>query len=261
MVKLKLTVLLFCLTACAAVSNKTLTSNSVNVSGIISERVIWKGDVNIEKDLMIAEKGEVVVLGGTRVFIAKSDIARTEPIFLYPETEIMVKGKLVIKGEKDNPVTFQSLENENNNKAWAGIVLQGGEIEGEYFDIKDAYAGISALSGNINISKVNMKNDNAGLIIFSKAKGELKNITINNCQTGVILDNDLIRISDINISECSEGILIKSVSKKSFNLNIFNNNFGVVIASKYLPFLLGENKIYENKNNLYIFDTDNSFSK
>lgn len=261
MVKLTLAILLFCLTACAAVSNRTFTSNPVNVSGIINERVIWKGMVNIEKDLMIADKGEVIVLAGTQVFVAKSDIARTEPVFLYPETEIIVKGKLVIKGEKENPVMFQSLENEKSNKAWTGIVLQGGEIEGEYFDIKDAYSGVTALSGNINISNVSMKNNNAGVIIFNKAKGDLKNITIKNCQTGVILDNDLIRIYDVNISECSEGLLIKSASKQSFNFNVFNNNFGAVIASKYLPFLLGENKIYENKNNLYFFDTGNGFSK
>lgn len=252
---------LLLLYACTTVGNTLPTKDIAGLSGVVKGEHLWKGSVIIDKDLLIAENGVVKILPGTIVFIAKSDISRTEPIFLYPETEIVVKGKLIIEGNKDKPVVFLSLEDKKDNKDWAGIVIQGGELKGQHFIIKNAYTGISVLTGTTNLSNLQIRNSNIGVMISEKAKGEIKNVTIKECQTGMVLDNEAVRIEDVSIFECNEGLLIRSAPKQLYNFKVYKNIFGAIIGSNNLQFLLGENNIYENKNNLYIFDASDSVSK
>lgn len=238
-----------------SVSKTPISSETNTYSGIINKRVIWQGKVIVDKDLLVDEKGEVVIVAGTVVNIVKSDISRTEPIFLYPETEILVKGKLVIEGTEENPVIFQSAEIKKELRDWAGIILQKGFIRGDHFVIRDAYNGIAALGGRLEIRNLSIENGYLGFSLLDEAKGDIERVKVSNCQTGLIIDNRFTSLNDVILSKNSEGMIIKKASEKLYNFKIYNNIFGIIISKESLPFLIGENKVYENKSNIFIFDS------
>lgn len=244
--------LLLAISSCST-ATKTENRQAQVYSGIINKKLIWQGKVTIDKDLMIDEKAEVLIEAGTVVEFVKSDISRTEPIFLYPETELLVKGKLIIAGKKDNPVIFKSAETQKSNKDWAGIVLQKGILKGQNFLIKDAYNGIVALNGTLDIDNVDIDESYIGISVFDAVRGKLSHIKISNSQTGIVIDNNNVAFNNVIITKCSEGLLVRGASKSLYNFSIFGNRHGVVLNNNSLTFFVGDNKIYDNENNLFIF--------
>ncbi|GAB4433663.1 MAG: hypothetical protein OHK0040_04340 [bacterium] len=249
--------LLIAISSCSA-ATKIETSQAQVYSGIINKKVVWKGKVTVDKDLMIDEKGEVLIEAGTVVEFVKSDISRTEPIFLYPETELLVKGKLIIDGEKERPIIFKSAETQRGNKDWAGIVLQQGLLKGQNFVIRDAYNGIVALNGTLDIDNVDIDESYIGISVFNGAKGRTTQITVKRSQTGIVLDNSNVAFNNVTITKCSEGLLLRGASQSLYNFSIFGNRHGVVLNKNSLSFLVGDNKIYDNENNLFIFGATDS---
>lgn len=223
-------------------------------SGIINKKVIWQNKVYIDKDILIDKEGEVLIREGTIIEIAKSDISRTEPIFLYPETEIVVKGKLIIEGSPKNPVLFQSAEEKKDLKDWGGIIIQGGILKGKNFILKNAYNAICVLNGQLDIDELTIEKSYIGLSLFEETTGTIKGVKVTDCQTGMIVDSNKTWIENALLADNSEGLLLRRPTEKLSRFTIKNNIYGLIVSGSALPFLLYENKIYENRDNLFIFD-------
>ncbi len=247
--------------ACSSALNQGKSEQQNTFSGVVKTKVVWSGSVVVDKDLMIDKDGELIILKGTVVKFVKSDISRTEPTFLYPETELLVKGKITVKGEKESPVIFQSAEENKSNRDWAGIILHGGEITGSNFIVKDAYNGLAALNGKISLEKGSFFQNNIGFAVFDDVTGQMNNILSMENQTGALIDNKKLFFKDITLSRNNEGLLLKNISSHAYNFNISENIYGLVMREDSLPFLLKENRVYENKNNIFIFDNTDTANK
>lgn len=238
-------------------SINTNNQKQLHLSGIlVDKKITWSGEIFIDKDLLISKDSEVRVMPGTKIYFVKADISRTEPIFLYPETELLLKGKLIIDGKEDNPVIFQSSEQEQSNRNWAGIVVQDGEIKGKHFIIKHAYNGIAGISGYIEIEKVHFDENYIGIALLDNVYGDISDLQITKGQTGMIISSKNVNFKNILASNNNEGVIIRQASPFFTNIYITKNVYGLILDSTYLHLLLGDNKIYENKNNIYLFDTD-----
>lgn len=237
-------------------SINTNNKGELHLSGILlDKKVVWNGEIYIDKDLLISKDSEVRIMPGTKVYFVKADISRTEPIFLYPETELLVKGKLLIEGKEDNPVIFQSFEQDQRDRDWAGIVVQDGEVRGTHFIVKHAYNGISGISGHIEIEKAHFHENYIGIALLDNVYGAFNDLQITRGQTGMIISNQNVKYKNILVSSNNEGVIIKQASPFFTNVHITKNVYGLILDSTYLHLLLGNNKIYDNKNNIYIFDT------
>ncbi|MCX7770629.1 MAG: right-handed parallel beta-helix repeat-containing protein [Proteobacteria bacterium] len=250
--------LLFFLPGCIGI----LKDNENNIyGGILNKNTIWKGTITIEKDLLIPQNVELKIEKGTKILLKRSESTRTEPIFLQPETEILVRGKLYATGNKNKPILFISGEKEVSPKDWGGLVLDGGRIELSNVIIKDASTAILAIDGNIKITDCIFENNNYGFVALENSQGSLENCIIKKNKSGIIINNDKIILKNIKVTENEEGMIIKKINGKSSGFEIFRNDTGLVIPLNYLNFFIEDNKIYENKKNVFLFDTDINFNQ
>lgn len=248
----KILLLLILFTACSIQSH-----NKQEVySGILIKNTNWKGEIVIEKDLLIPENVEVVIEPGTKIYFELADSSRTEPIFLLPENEIFVKGHLIAKGTKNKPIVFSSFSKNPSQKDWGGIVLNGGSLTLKNVHFKNASSGIIAIDGSVEISDSIFSENYNSLIILKGAKGYIKNTEVLNGKTGIVIDNENITINNIKIKNNEEGMVIKKISNDTNYIEITKNETGLIIPSNLISFFIRENKVYENKRNVFFFFND-----
>lgn len=257
----KLYLFILVLTACSGIYIQEKAKNENTYGGIIKKNLTWENTVIIEKDVLIPEGVEVKIKPGTKIIINKSENTRTEPIFLQPETEILVRGKLIARGLEDKPITFISSEKEKSPKDWGGIVVDGGSIDLYNVVVKNASTSLTLVNGNLTIKKVLIEDNNYGIVLLEKGEGLISDCILKNNKTAIILDNSKTLIEHTKIFKNEEGLIIKNVHPKVNNLEITGNDTGVILPTKDLNFLLKDNRIYENKNNIFFFFFDNAFNQ
>lgn len=256
MVKKTFLILIFALiNACSIYV--TEKNNENHFGGILTTNTVWDGNVVVEKDLLIPENITLSVMAGTKIFIEKSESSRTEPIFLLPETEIMVRGKMILKGEKGKTINLISAEKNPSQKDWGGIVVDGGYIDLNYSNIKNAYAAITVLDGTVNIKEAIFSENNMGLLMLEKGKGIVENIEIKNNKTGIIINNGNLKLNNILVENNEDGMIVKKISQETFNIKIRKNITGLIIDKNYIDFLLRANEVYENKDNVLFYTFNN----
>ncbi len=166
---------------------------------IITSDTTWSGEVSVAKDVFVPEGITLTIAPGSIVRILPSDSTKTDPEFLSPMTEIIVRGTLKAEGRKGQPVTFLS---EGGKKAsWAGIIIDGGRAVLSSSIIRGAEAGVEVMKGSVAVrdslisgnrygiaaqgssasvlleSSQVTKND-YGVMIFNKAKFESRDSSI-----------------------------------------------------------------------------------
>lgn len=166
---------------------------------IITSDTTWSGEVIVDKDVFIPEGLTLTILPGTIIRVAPSDSTKTDPEFLSPMTEIIVRGMLRAEGRKGEPITF--LSDGGKKASWAGIIIDGGRAVLRSSIIRDAESGVEVMRGSVSvrdslISKnrygIGAQGSNAsvflessrvtendyGIVIFNKAKFESRDSSI-----------------------------------------------------------------------------------
>lgn len=253
--------LLLILTACSVSTIEQSVENQNVYGGIINKNLVWKNVVVIEKDVLIPEGINVIIEPGTKILINKSETTRTEPIFLQPETEILVRGKLIAKGLTNKPIFFISSEKDISKKDWGGIVIDGGSFELSKGIIKNASTAITLINGNIDIKETIIDDNNYGIVLLENGKGSISNCIIKNNKSAMIIDNKNITLKNIKISNNEEGLIIKNINPHATGLEINKNETGIIIPTNFLNFFIMDNRIYENKVNVFFFLVDNANSQ
>lgn len=257
--------ILFCLlilTSCATINQHNIHNQNENIYGsILKENVIWKDTIVIERDILIPEGVVVKVEPGTKILVNRAETTRTEPIFLQPETEILIRGRLIAKGLEDKPISFISSEKEKTQKDWGGLVLDGGTIELSNVVVKHASTAITLINGDINMSDTLIEDNNYGVVLFENVKGFIQNFTIRNNKSAMIVNNEGVEIKNVKIQRNEDGLIIKNINQKTTGFKISENETGIIIPFKLLNFFIRDNSIYENKNNAFFYPIDNFISQ
>jgi hypothetical protein len=252
----KILILLLLLSSC---STHFLKKEDKPFSGILKDNITWDGEIFIEKDLLIPANVELIIKPGTKIYFNKADSSRTEPIFLLPENEILIRGKMIAKGTPKNPIIFTIKSEKPSNKDWGGIVVDKGLLIMDNCIVNFASSGITAISGEIQLSNSKLTNNYTALSIFENVKGSIKNLQIDSNKTGFIINNEIIEISKVTITNNEEGLIVKNLPPLTNKVEVTKNDSGLIIPIKLIKFFVKGNTVHENKNNVYFYN--NPFDK
>ncbi len=225
----------------------------IRIGGIISRDIKLKGTVIVEKDLLITNDAKVEIEEGTEILVEKTDISRTEPTFLMPEIELMVEGRLIIKGKSEKPVKISSLSKEGID--WGGIIINGGTLEGENIEISNSYNAINLLKGSFSLKNVTFKKNKIALSnLDNYGFAVIKDSLFSGNETAIINKSFSSELYNLTIIENEEGLLLKECPRKVENILVRNNLYGVIMNIDCIDFNLINIKSYENKNNIIFAD-------
>jgi len=247
----KIFILLLLLSSC---STHFLKKEETTFSGIIKENITWDGEIFIEKDLLIPPNVELIIKPGTKIYFDKAESSRTEPIFLLPENEILIRGKMIAKGTSEKPIIFTIKTEKPSNKDWGGIVVDKGLLIMDNCMVNFASSGITALSGEIHLNNLRLTHNYTALYLFENVNGSIKNLLIDSNKTGFVIDNEHIEISNITITNNEEGFIVKKLPPLTNKVEITKNDTGLIIPTNFIKFFSKGNSIYENKNNVYLYN-------
>ncbi|MEW6088761.1 MAG: right-handed parallel beta-helix repeat-containing protein [bacterium] len=118
-------------------------------SGIITKNTVWDGIIQIDDDLLIPKGVKLIIQPGTKIKIKEKDSSKNEPLFLSPYNEILIRGKIIARGEVNNPIIFYGEGKSMDGIFWAGIILDQAE-DGifNFCKIQNAFTGIDSLKSS-----------------------------------------------------------------------------------------------------------------
>src|SRR3990172_7425445 len=102
----------------------------VEVEGAVRQDTAWSGEVLVAGDVLVPEGVTLTIMPGTKVMFVASESSKIEPVYLSMQTEIMVRGRLLVKGGTDRPVVFMPAPEDMNTKRpergdWGGLIFDG----------------------------------------------------------------------------------------------------------------------------------------
>lgn len=119
---------------------------SANVAvSVLSADAVWEGEVSLTDDVVIPAGRSLVLRPGATVRVARR--SGTAPGTTSPLVEVLVRGRLVAEGRVGAPVRLLAVE--PGPAAWAGIVVEGGEVELAGTEVRDAEAAVTVMAGHL----------------------------------------------------------------------------------------------------------------
>jgi plastocyanin len=138
------------------------------VQGTLSADETWQGSVEVADDLLVPEGITLTIRAGTTVRVVRADTSRTEPEFLDNATEILVRGRLIVKGKESFPVTFEPAGGaaSGEDPGWAGIIFDGGGGELRHSRVSGAEHGLLLLSASPRIDHLRVRQVKHGIMMY-----------------------------------------------------------------------------------------------
>jgi len=146
-------------------------SQPVELSGYLQESLRLGGLVRILADLQIPKGRSLTFLAGSRVQILGTDSTKIDPELLDKASEILVRGRLLVLGTPQAPVTFVLDPETPAGENWAGIeLLAAEEARIHYADIIGAEIGILSINSQVQLEQVNLLGSAYGLLIQGQSQ-------------------------------------------------------------------------------------------
>jgi plastocyanin len=172
-------VLLILLAAgCAGVQEAGTTGivpSPLVVRGTLSADETWQGAVEVADDLLVPEGITLTIRPGTTVRVVQADTSRTEPEFLDNATEILVRGRLVVKGKEGALVTFEPAAGPatGDDSGWAGIIFDGGGGDLRHSRIAGSEYGLLLLSASPRIDHLQVEGVKHGIMMYGQSRPKI----------------------------------------------------------------------------------------
>jgi len=146
---------------------------------VLQEDTVWRGEVLVEGVLTVAPQATLTVEPGTVVRFRRS--GAQAPL-------LVVQGRLVATGAKDEPILFASSFAAPAPGDWQGIMLLGSEKKNqlEHCTIEGAQTGFDALFSTVT----------------------LKNVHAERCASGLRFQDTILFMEGGGASECDTGLLL-----------------------------------------------------
>lgn len=230
--------------------------------GIISQDTTWSGEVILKGDVEVSKGVTLTVKPGTIVMFEK--IASFGPQKLsqdkthaFPRIEIIVRGKIIAKGTKEQMIFFTSISPSPSAGDWGAINMldSTGNII-EYCDFSYAHTAVHAHSGLVTVRNCYF-HDNGVAVGCKNFKGfavksvfTVENNRISGNGMGLLFGGGSVMNAQHNdISENKLfGIYAKKGGSKSDikNNNIVKNGKGVLFWGVKPGFKIHDNNIHDN---------------
>lgn len=157
---------------------------------VLSADTVWDKEINLGEDLLIPHGVTLTMRPGTTVKVSPAETTKTDPEFISPLTEITVRGRIIIEGDVNAPVTLTSSES-GKGAEWAGILIDGGEALIRNCSIKRADSALYLIDGTLTALNVSLTDNRHGATLLGrKNAASIKNSQIHNNDYGVIIITD-----------------------------------------------------------------------
>lgn len=155
-------------------------------AGLITADTVWQGEVVLTGDVLVPQGVTLTVRPGTSIKVAAAESTKTDPEFLSPLTEILVRGKIRVEGSAAAPVSFSSLDGDKSGN-WAGLLLDGGEAFLSNCTISGAESALYNLDGSLEAESATISGNRYGItVITDSSKTILKNSRISGNDYGLV---------------------------------------------------------------------------
>ena len=158
---------------------------STATAHVVTSDTIWEGEVLVSEDILVPEGITLTIRSGTTIKITPMESTRTDPEFMSPLTEIIVRGTLNAQGTKESPIVF-SLNKGDESTEWAGLIIDGGTAHLRSCSIQRAETGISVIMGRLDLEDSVISENRYGIVALGKrTKVSLKNTQIERNDHGI----------------------------------------------------------------------------
>jgi len=210
------------------------------VQGTLSADEMWQGSVEVADDLLVPEGITLTIRPGTAVRVVRADTSRTEPEFLDNATEILVRGRLVVKGKESSPVTFEPAGGaaSGENPGWAGIIFDGGGGDIRHSRVTGSEYGLLLLSASPRVEHLQVQEVKHGIMLYGASRPKISSSTIEAEEGGIycwrgsapVLEGVLARAQE------REGLLVAPGASPAVLDSLFEGPLtGVLWAAKEAP--------------------------
>lgn len=153
-------------------------------SEVLTKNTLWTGDIKVREDILVPRGITLTIRSGTKVTVASSESTKTDPEYISPLTEITIRGKLVIEGTEQAPVTI--IGEEGKSSSWAGIVIDQGSAEVSTVQVRDAETAFTVLGGSLNLTDSVLSQNRYGMVAYgSRAEIRIEGTRITGNDYGV----------------------------------------------------------------------------
>ncbi len=144
---------------------------------------VWQGRIEVAGTIRVPQGSRLIIMPGTIVEFLKKDTNGDG----IGENGIMIQGRLVAKGTKDQPIVFRSAESDKKMGDWDSInIMDSAEGQNliEYCRIEQAYRGLHFHYSNVAVHNSYIVNNYRG-IQFQESQVELKGNYLGGNKSGV----------------------------------------------------------------------------
>ncbi|MBI5696029.1 MAG: right-handed parallel beta-helix repeat-containing protein [Nitrospirae bacterium] len=166
----------------------------VEVEGVIKADTTWSGRVLVVGDVLVPEGVTLTIEPGTCVRFAQSDSTKIEPMFLSMQTELLVRGILLVNGKATGPVWFEPSYDPVTRKVpecgdWGGLIFDGVSASKSVVKravIEKADTAVSAYNSSPTIEGCRIADSRYGLVAADGAAPVLSGCRIVGGEFGVV---------------------------------------------------------------------------
>ena len=173
---------------------ETQPTPAVEVEGVIKSDTTWSGRVLVVGDVLVPESVTLTIEPETLVLFAQSDSTKIEPMFLSMQTELLVRGTLLVNGTGDAPVRFMPAYDSVTRKTpargdWGGLIFDGegaskSVVKGVDFVMADT--AVAAYNSSPTLDVCVIRDCRYGLVAADGAAPKVTGCTITDCEFGVV---------------------------------------------------------------------------
>jgi hypothetical protein len=160
-------------------------------SGTLVADTVWSGRVEISDDVLVPPGRTLRIRAGTRVAVRPADTTKTEPQYLDNATELLVRGRLLVEGTAESPVTFEALPGDPAAAAdaatarWGGIIFDRGEGAVSHCRITGAETGVTMVAASPRLTDVTVDEVRQGIAIHGAAAPVLTRVRVRAAEGGI----------------------------------------------------------------------------
>ncbi|MEW6427528.1 MAG: right-handed parallel beta-helix repeat-containing protein [Thermodesulfobacteriota bacterium] len=239
-------VLLCCLllTACAGEKPTELPMTTLD------RDTTWQGNLVLNGDVFVPVGVTLTVAPGTTVSFRRIDEKSDQNMFgidspYYPQAELIVQGRLLARGTKEQPIVFTSAETNARPADWGAINFLGGDGNVvEHAKILCAYNGIHAHGAEVTVRHSEFVKNGVG--ISFKSEEETPGVPWFGKRSQLVIEHSLF-------ANNKGGIGFRNSSGTIRHNEIRDNKFFGIWPKEDADVEITRNEIVRNRKGIYLF--------
>jgi parallel beta-helix repeat protein len=216
----------------------------------LKQDTTWTGEVLVTGDVLVPPGVTLTIAPGTVVKFRKIAPASDRNLFgvdspYYPQTELIVTGRLIARGTAEKPIVFTSAESKPQPADWGALNFLGGEGNVvEWCRISYAYNGVHAHGAQLIVSQCELSKNAVAISV------KLDEETVGAPGFGKEAD---LTVSDCLVQDNKGGINVRK-SRAVITRNTIKDNkfFGIWIKEKCRG-EISRNEISSNLKGIFLY--------